>query len=154
MRQRITRLLASVVVSCGLAMTVSGPTFADSDAPSKPTDYVSQYRSTKDDYESALESYQKTPNTNRAAKAAMKLAAQNAQKQAETNRLAALQQVFNTYITAINRANTAYQTAMVAAKKDAAAKVAAKNAKNADVAAATAAYNLARNQLKALPRVN
>ena len=153
MKQRITRRIAAMVVGFGLALTVSVPTFADSDTPSKPTDYVSEYKSTKGEYESALASYEKTPNANRAAKAAMRLAAQDAQKKAEANRLAALMQVFNTYTTAINRANTAYQVAMVAAKKDAAAKVAAKNTKNADVAAATAAYNLARNQLKALPKV-
>jgi hypothetical protein len=140
----------------GLGLTITIPSSADSYTPSKPTDHVVEFKATKDAFEAALDAYKKVTGTTKAAKAtkdALKEVAMTAQRKAETERLAALQQLFATYTDALNRAASNYAAAVVAAKKDAVAKNAAKNAQSAAVAAATSAYNAAKADLKPLAKV-
>jgi len=156
MTTSITRAFSSVAMVFGLCLTIAIPSSADLITPSKPIDHVVEFKSTKDTFEVALDAYKKVTGTTkaaRAAKEALKEVAQAAQRKAETERLAALQQVFATYTDALNRASANYAAAVIAAKKDAVAKNAAKNAQSAAVAAATSAYNLARADLKPLARV-
>ena len=157
MKKSIARTLVSAAMIIGLGVTLVMPSSADSDKPSKQTDYISEFKSTKGSFESALDAYKKaTGNTKtaKAAKAALKEAAHEAQKKAEIVRLAALQQVFATYTDALNRASAAYTTAIIGAGKNAAAKNAAKNAKSAAVAAATSIYNSAKAELKPLAKLS
>jgi len=143
---------ATMVLGLGLSAVVSSSADSGSQATA-----MAEYRSAKSEFEAALEVYKKAPNATKAAKAAkaaLKEVAVAAQKKAENERLEALQLGFATYTDAIARANTNYVDAMAAAGKSAALKNAAKNAKNAAVAAATSAYNVAKADLKALPKVS
>ena len=156
MKNSIAQGLTAATLVLGLGFTVVVPSHADSSTLPKQNDSVAEYRADKSNFESALDTYNKAPNSTkaaRAAKAALKLVAQAAQRKAEADRVVALQQAFATYTEALKRANTAYAAAMSAAGKNAASKVAARNAKNEAVATATVAYNAAKAELKPLPRI-
>jgi len=140
----------------GLGLTITIPSSADSYTPSKPTDHVVEFKATKDAFEAALDAYKKVTGTTKAAKTAkeaLKEVARTAQRKAEAERLAALQQVFATYTDALNRASANYAAGVLAAKKDAVAKNAAKNAQRIAVAEATSAFKAAKADLKPLARV-
>jgi|GEM_PF-4874138 len=156
MKSSIARALGSAAMAVGLSLALVIPSSADPITPAKPTDHVVEFKSTKDSFEAALDAYKKAAGSTKAAKAskeALKEVARGAQKKAETERLAALEQVFANYTDALNRAATNYAAAVVAAKKDAAAKNVAKNLQTAAITAATSAYNLAKADLKPLAKV-
>lgn len=156
MTTSLTRAFSSVAMVIGLSFTFVIPSSADSNTPPRPTDHVVEFKSTKDSFEAALDAYKKVAGSTKAAKAAkdaLKEAVLAAQRKAEAERLAALQQVFANYTEALNRASAIYAAAVVAAKKDAVAKNTAKNIQSAAVAAATSAYNAAKADLKPLAKV-
>jgi hypothetical protein len=157
MKTPFARAISSIAMVIGLNVTVLIPSSADSDRPSKPTDHVVEFKSTRDSFEAALDAYKKVASTPRAPKSvkdALREVALAAQRKAENERLAALEQVFVSYTDALNRASASYAAAVVTAKKDAVAKNAAKNIQNAAVAAATAAYNSAKADLKPLSKIS
>jgi hypothetical protein len=118
-----------------------------------------EFKSTKDSFEAALDAYKTykkvagSTKTAKAAKDALREAALVAQRKAEYERLAALEQVFANYTDALNRAGAIYTAAVAAGKKDAVAKNVAKNVRGAAVAAATSAYKSAKAELKPLAKV-
>jgi len=155
MTTSITRMFCTVAMVFGLCLTIAIPSSADSNTPSKPTDHVVEFKSTKDTFEAALDAYKKVTGRTKAAQAAkeaLKEVVRTAQRKAEAERLAALQQVFAKYTDALNRAAANYAAAVAAAKKDAVAKNVAKNAQRVAVAEATSAFKSAKADLKPLAR--